>query len=161
MTNAGVRYRLESRSMDGRGLRNFSIGILALAVTAASCSKEDPAPTAAEVLAEIEGRELTPAEVAEKQEVAQLLCGIDDEVLVRIWDKMSTSELEFQDWVFGQVCRERAPLYGDATGRFDTSGSTGGGSAATAPSNELPVDDDTTGDKPLVPGQSTSVGESG
>lgn len=83
-----------------------------------ACTRSDPEPTTAELLAEIEGRELTEAEVAQRQEVADLLCGLDDEVLRRIWDQLEPSQLEFQDFVFGRHCQTRNRLYAEETGRF-------------------------------------------
>ncbi len=87
------------------------------------CSNNDPEPTQAELLAEIEGRELTPAEVAEREEVAALLCSLDDAILRKIWAKLDQSDLAFQDFVFGRFCEERSTLYGEATGRFVTESS--------------------------------------
>ena len=85
-----------------------------------ACSQDEPEPTQAELLSAIEGRELTPAEVDERGELANLLCSLDDDVLQRIWSKLSPEELAFQDYVFGRVCEERSTLYGQATGRFAT-----------------------------------------
>ena len=108
----------------------FGVPLAAALLFGTACAEEPIEPSAAEVLAIIEGRELTPAEVAERQEVAQLLCGMDDQVLTLMWADMSPSQLEFQDWVFGQVCRERSDAYATATGRFSSSGT---GSTTTAP----------------------------
>lgn len=88
--------------------------------TVAACSEEPVEQTVAEMLAEIEGRELTPAEVAERQEVADFLCGVDEQVLELMWKDMTRSQLEFQDFVFGQTCRERGDAYAQATGRFSS-----------------------------------------
>ncbi len=87
-----------------------------------SCSSSDPEPSTAELLAELEGRELSPAEVAEREQVAQVLCGLDDAVLVELWGRLSVPQLEFQDFVFGRQCPERNALYGQTTGRFVTNG---------------------------------------
>ena len=85
-----------------------------------ACSRGEPELTQGELLSAIEGRELTPAEVDERGELADLLCSLDDDVLQRIWSKLSPEELAFQDYVFGRVCEERSNLYGQATGRFAT-----------------------------------------
>lgn len=89
-----------------------------LPLVSAGCSDDEPELTQAELLAEIEGHELTPAEVAEREEVAALLCSLDDQILLDIWSKLEPSELAFQDFVFGRFCEERSSLYGEATGRF-------------------------------------------
>lgn len=93
--------------------------VLSLSLLGA-CARGEPEPTQAELLSAIEGRELTPAEVDERSELADLLCSLDDDVLQRIWSKLSPEDLAFQDYVFGRVCEERSSLYGQATGRFVT-----------------------------------------
>ncbi len=103
--------------------------------TVAACSEEPVEQTVAEMLAEIEGRELTPAEVAERQEVADFLCGVDEQVLELMWKDMTRSQLEFQDFVFGQTCRERGDAYAQATGRF-TSGDTSTPTTSTSPTTD-------------------------
>ncbi len=91
---------------------------ISLVLGAAACTRADPEPTNAELLAELEGRTLTPAEVAQREEIADLLCGLDDEILVRLWAQLEPSQLEFQDFVFVRQCPERNQLYAEATGRF-------------------------------------------
>ena len=95
-----------------------AIFLTAVVMFAPACSPGDAEPTNAELLAELEGRELTPAEVAQKEQVAELLCRLDDEVLVRIWDQLEPSQLAFQDFVFSRQCGVRNQLYAEATGRF-------------------------------------------
>lgn len=97
------------------------LGVGLMGFTFAACAEEPVEQTVAEMLAEIEGRELTPAEVAERQEIADFLCGVDDQVLRLMWEDMTRSQLEFQDFVFGQACRERSDVYAQATGRFSAS----------------------------------------
>lgn len=84
----------------------------------AACSDKAEEPTTAQLLAEVEGRPLTPAEVAEREQVAALLCRLDDAVLLEIWDRLEPGQLEFQDFVFVRHCPQRNELYGQATGRF-------------------------------------------
>lgn len=93
----------------------FTLAVLTLA---SACIGGDDEPSNAELLAEIEGRLLTPAEIAEREERADVLCGLDDDVLIKIWEQLETTQLEFQDFVFGRHCQERNQLYADATGRF-------------------------------------------
>lgn len=83
-----------------------------------ACTSDSAEPTTADVLAELEGRSLTPAEVAAREQAAQLLCGLDDEVLTTIWARLTSTQLEFQDFVFSRQCPERNELYARATGRF-------------------------------------------
>lgn len=89
----------------------------AIVLTVCGCSRSDPEPTAAEALAAIEGRELTDAEVTKRQQSAELLCGLSDEVLVQIWKDLAKDDFAFQDFVFNSVCQERSELYIKATGR--------------------------------------------
>jgi hypothetical protein len=67
--------------------------------------------TRAELLSKIEGRHLTQAEVDRQLRLADLLCGFDRRVLQRIWSELDAKQLEFQDFVFGQHCPERSPVY--------------------------------------------------
>ena len=94
--------------------------VLALTSGAVACNDEPSEPTAADLLAELEGRSLTPAEVAAREQVGQLLCGLDDAVLLDVWDRLTPTQLEFQDFVFSRQCPERNELYARATGRFAT-----------------------------------------
>lgn len=95
-----------------------------LLLLGSACSDDEPEQTAEELLAEIEGRTLTPEEIDQRQEVAELLCVLDDEVLLEIWSELDAPDLAFQDYVFTRVCQDRNALYGQATGRF-TTGETG------------------------------------
>ncbi len=93
---------------------------LALAVVVASCGGDsEDGDSTEELLEELEGRDLSPAEVAEREEVATLLCGLDDAVLIEVWDQLSPAELAFQDIVFSRTCPERLSLYAAETGRFE------------------------------------------
>ncbi len=122
----------------------LSVGLIGFAT--AACSEEPVEQTVAEMLAEIEGRELTPAEVAERQEVADFLCGVDDQVLRLMWKDMTRSQLEFQDFVFGQACRGRSEVYAAATGRF----------SAGDTSTPTTIADDATGSSPSQTTSTTS-----
>lgn len=93
-------------------------GWLALGVFATACTDEPPAPTRAELLAEIEGRSLSQAEIEERETIARALCRMDDDVLRAMWADMDNEQLAFQDFVFSQECGDRNPLYADSTGRF-------------------------------------------
>ena len=53
-----------------------------------ACSDDEPEVTRAELLAEIEGRSLSEAEIEERESVARALCAMDDEVLRAIWSEM-------------------------------------------------------------------------
>lgn len=86
-----------------------------------ACSNDEPEVTRAELLAEIEGRSLSEAEIEERESIARSLCQMDDDVLRAMWAEMNSDQLAFQDFVFTQECGDRNPLYADSTGRFITS----------------------------------------
>ncbi len=92
--------------------------IAAALLSTAGCSDDDPEVTRAELLAEIEGRSLSEAEIEERESVARALCQMDDDVLRAMWADMDNEQLAFQDFVFTQECGDRNPLYADSTGRF-------------------------------------------
>ncbi len=105
------------------GLVALLLSLSAVLTTAlGACSDPPDEPTTADVLAELEGRALTPAEVAAREQVARLLCGLDDNVLQAVWSKLRPSQLEFQDFVFSRQCPQRNELYAKATGRFSVEG---------------------------------------
>lgn len=101
-----------------RKLQLSTLLAVPLAVMLGACTSDSAEPTTADVLAELEGRSLTPAEVAAREQVAQLLCGLDDEILTTVWAQLKSTQLEFQDFVFSRQCPERNELYARATGRF-------------------------------------------
>lgn len=116
MSNIGLRI--------GRRLRTapFVAALLIGGLLGATACSDDPGePTTAALLAELEGRRLTPAEIAEREKVAAVLCRLDNAVLLELWSQLTTAQLEFQDFVFGRHCPDRNQLYGDATGRFTQS----------------------------------------
>ncbi len=91
---------------------------LVLLLVAAACSNPEPEITRAELLAEVEGRELSEAEVEERTQVMQALCRMDDAVLLEMWSEMNNEQLAFQDIVITEECPQRINLYATATGRF-------------------------------------------
>jgi len=94
---------------------------LAVALSAAACGGDDePELTFEDRLVELEGRSLTPAEVAERVEIGETLCRMDDRVLDEMWQQLSDDQLEFQDLIVAELCPERAVLYAGHTGRFVT-----------------------------------------
>ncbi len=103
------------------GLRLITV-VLGMALTATACSKGEAGPTQAEVLAAIEGRQLSQAEVEEREQVAQALCRMDAAVLQEIWRELDADQLEFQDFVFTRTCAERNAFYAETTGRFSADG---------------------------------------
>lgn len=102
-----------------RSFARTAIAIV-LAFSAAACSDDEPEVTRADLLAEIEGRSLSEAEIEERESVARALCQMDDDVLRAVWAEMDNDQLAFQDFVFTQECGDRNPLYADSTGRFAT-----------------------------------------
>lgn len=95
---------------------------LAVAVVALSACGDDEEPelTFEEQLVELEGRSLTPAEVAERVDVGETVCQMDDRILDELWQQLSDDQLEFQDLIIAELCPERAILYAGHTGRFVT-----------------------------------------
>ena len=94
------------------------VWFVVLAGLASACSDDEPEATRAELLAEIEGRSLSEAEIEEREAVARALCQMDDDVLRAVWADMDSEQLAFQDFVFTQECGDRNPLYASSTGRF-------------------------------------------
>lgn len=107
------------RAPETSRLRLVSIAV-GVALVVAACGGADDGETEStqDLLEELEGRPLSPAEVAERTEVFDLLCGLDDDVLVAVWSELSPADFEFQDIVFTSACPERLPLYAEETGRF-------------------------------------------
>ncbi len=96
------------------------VGLSALLVLTAACSDDEPDVSRAELLAQIEGRSLSEAEVEEREIVARALCRMDDDLLRTVWANMTSEQLAFQDFVFTQECGNRNALYAASTGRFTT-----------------------------------------
>lgn len=95
----------------------LSAALGSLIFLAAGCSDDDPEQTRSEILAEIEGRTLSEAEVEEREQVARALCKMDDALLRELWSNLDNDQLTFQDFVFTQECGDRNSLYIEATGR--------------------------------------------
>lgn len=94
---------------------------LAIAVVVSACGgDEEPELTFEDRLVELEGRALTPAEVAERVEVGETLCLLEDRILDEMWQQLSDEQLDFQDLIIAELCPERAILYAGHTGRFVT-----------------------------------------
>ncbi len=84
----------------------------------AACGEDVPEPTFAERLQEFE-TDLTTEEVAEFEQLAALLCRTDPTVLVEVWKRSDTRQLEFHDLVVAQVCPDDLyQLYAGETERF-------------------------------------------
>ncbi len=64
--------------------------------------------------------ELSGQIVEQREQVAQVLCRLDERVLREIWDQLDEDQLQFQDFVFARKCGDRNQLYGEATERFRT-----------------------------------------
>ena len=77
----------------------------------AGCGGGDDELTVSEQLEKAVGRPLTSTEVAEQIAIADELCRFDRVLLVEIWARLDSSQLEFQDFVFGQHCPRRLDEY--------------------------------------------------
>ncbi len=112
--------RRESSRARRAPLASAAVLTAVFALVATACGADDgtESESTQELLEELEGRPLSPAEVAERTEVADLLCGLDDPVLMAVWDELTPSDFEFQDIVFSRTCPERLSLYAGHTGRF-------------------------------------------
>lgn len=105
----------------GEVLVRFAPLLMSLALLAAACGGEDePELTTEEQLELIEGRPLTAVEVTDLLNVASALCDLDEPVLDAVWQRLSTEQLEFQDFVFSETCPERSVFYAGLTGRYVT-----------------------------------------
>ena len=96
-------------------------------VVLAGCGGGSSELTTEEQLEKLAGRPLTSAEVVERLELADFLCGFDNRVLVEIWMQLDARQLEFQDFVFGQHCPERLSVYDETrpdTGTIPVSATT-------------------------------------
>jgi hypothetical protein len=82
-------------------------------------------PTIEELLADLEGRPLSPVEVADQVEVGEMLCALDDPLISAVWREVDPEQLPFHDIVVGRLCPERQALYAARTGRLVTLTETG------------------------------------
>lgn len=104
------------------------VGILVVAVVVAGAvfafyqfrGEAEPELTIEELLAEVEGRPLTAAEVSELLDVGQAVCELDEVILDELWRRLDDDQLDFQDFVFAHLCPERSILYAAHTGRYVT-----------------------------------------
>ncbi len=110
--------RLRNRTDRLRIAPRLAAAVMAGSLLFSACTDDEPERTDAELLSELEGRELSAAELAQREQIAQTLCRLDDRVLTEIWNQLSAQQLEFQDFVFSRACENRSQLYAEATGRF-------------------------------------------
>ncbi len=122
MFASSSRSNLAIRPVRRRLQRMTIAGLLVVSLSLAGCTDDKPELTDAQLLNELEGRELSAAELAEREQVAQTLCRLDDAVLIDVWDQLSVKQLAFQDFVFSRVCERRSQLYAEQTGRFAITG---------------------------------------
>ena len=106
-----------------RRLLLVTLGV-GLTVTVTACGEETQELTVHQQLEKVAGRSLTPAEVDDQLQLAELLCGTDGRVLEEVWVRLDTQQLEFQDWVFGQHCPDRIAAYERMRGELGTTSNT-------------------------------------
>ena len=100
-----------------RSARRLLALLFATVALVACGSEEEPELTFEDRLNELEGRDLTPVELARRAEVGETLCQLDDQLLDEIWQRLDDQQLDFQDIVISSLCPERAILYAGHTGR--------------------------------------------
>jgi len=101
-------------------MRLMVLLVVACSLLAAGCGQDAPELTIEERLANVEGRVLTEAEVADKLATAGILCQLDGQVLDAIWRQLNERQLNYQDVVFGHICPDRSVFYAGLTGRYVT-----------------------------------------
>lgn len=140
-----------------RWLAALPLAIVALMLS--GCGDDEvPELTFEEQLVELEGRSLTPAEVAERVDVGQTLCQMDDRILDQLWQELTDDQLDFQDLVVAELCPERAILYAGHTGRFVTEEAQQSG---VRTSTTRPTSTTSTTGSSTTPPTTTSVGATG
>ncbi len=113
-----------------------AVALLCATMAFAACgSDEEPPLTFEDELAELEGRTLTPVEVAERVETGEALCQMDDQLLDEIWQLLDDDQLDFQDIVIEHLCPERSVLYAGHTGRVVTEEAEGVETSTTRPTS--------------------------
>lgn len=107
-------------AVSGHRISILSALVGAAFVLLSGCGSGDSELTTEQLMAKLAGHPLTSAEVAERIELADLLCGFDAQVLVEVWDRLDPQQLEFQDYVFGQHCQEQLSIYREARPNIGT-----------------------------------------
>lgn len=134
--------------------------LLALALVASACGGDDePELTVQERLSAIEGRELTQAEVDEHLATGAMLCRMDDDILDAVWFRLDDDQLDFQDFVFSEICPDRSTFYAGQTGRIVTEDAEKSGliTSTTRPTITAPASASTTTRLPtIIPAPSDS-----
>lgn len=89
-------------------MRGFTTVASVLAVASlvlSACGDDEPAgPTDRELLVAILEGSPSDAEVEAKLTTADLLCGLDPEVIQAIWADLDRTQFEFQEFTFGHRC---------------------------------------------------------
>lgn len=92
-----------------------TIGVLPLLFLLGGCSDDTPVERSFKDDLELRlGRELSPAEVVEFKDSAELLCELDLDVLKEVWTELDEDQFAFQTFVFTEECPERESAYRQA-----------------------------------------------
>lgn len=83
--------------------------ILVLALS--GCSDPEPERSMRDILSEIEGTQLTPAETQVLVDTANLLCAMNQDALKPVLSEVDANRLDFLDWVFSEHCGARERVY--------------------------------------------------
>ena len=88
-----------------RGITTVAVALTAASLLLSACGGDEPAgPTDRELLLAIMEGSPSDAEVEAKLTTADLLCGLDPEVLQAIWADLDRTQFEFQEFTFQHRC---------------------------------------------------------
>ncbi len=140
----GVRVSPQPLTLKSMETRNLKIvAALTLAVFGSACSSQPPEERSFKADLELRlGRQLSPTEVVEYKDAADLLCSMDEEILQQIWLDLDDDEFDFQTFVFTQECPERESLYREA--RLERNSTTTSSTTTTTPAQTSTTDATTT-----------------
>jgi hypothetical protein len=93
-----------------RRIRDLAV-VFMLSATLSSCGDDVEPRTMEDILSEVEGTRLSAAETATLLDTANLLCGMDSDVLSKTLTGADAERLNFLDWVFSDHCPPKAGIY--------------------------------------------------
>lgn len=125
-----------------------TIFVLALTLLTSACSSDPPAEGSFKKDLELRlGQKLTPTQIVEYKDAAELLCSMNEEVLKQVWLDLDQNDFAFQTFVFTQQCPEREALYRESRLERDdntTTDATTSSTTTTSPSDTATTPSTTT-----------------